>query len=301
VTRVVCIGECMVEFAALPDGRYERAFAGDAYNTAVYLKRCDPAAEVRFATVTGDDAVSGLMRQAWDAEGIDASLAFTAPGLSPGLYVIDTGAGGERRFAYWRGQSAARGWLAPLEGAVEAIAGADLVYFSGISLAILPPDARGRALELIDRLKPRVGAIAFDPNVRPPLWESTQAMSEIIEGAVSRAAIVLPSADDAERLWGGADSDSHVGRLLALGAEEIALTLGARGCILGGRGRAPLTLAAPAVTAVDTSGAGDAFNGAYLAARLGGAGPEAAARAGIALAARVVTARGALVGQGERG
>ena len=295
MSRVVCIGECMVEFAALPDGRYARDFAGDAYNTAVYLKRCDPGAEVRFATVTGDDALSGLMRQAWGAEGIDASLAFTASGAAPGLYVVDTSTAGERRFAYWRGQSAARRWLAPLDGAVEVIAGADLVYLSGISLAILPPDERGRALALIDRLKPRVGAIAFDPNVRPELWESPRVMSEFIEGAISRAAIVLPSLDDAERLWGGREAESHIARLLALGAGEIALTLGASGCVLAGRGRAPRTIAAPPVTPVDNSGAGDAFNGAYLAARLGGASPEVAARAGIALAALVVTVRGAVI------
>jgi 2-dehydro-3-deoxygluconokinase len=291
MTRVVCIGECMVELSRGADGRYHRAFAGDAYNTAVYLKRGAPDLEVQFATVTGDDALSAAMRAAWDAEGIDAALASTVPGATPGLYLIDTDGLGERRFTYWRGQSPARRWLPALEAAAGAIAGADLVYLSGISLAILPPDQRPRAIEFIRALGAR---IAFDPNVRPALWESAQAMRVITAAAIAAAAIVLPSLDDAEALWGGRDPEAHIAHLFALGAEEVALTLGPPGCVVADAQGPAQTIAAPPASAIDTSGAGDAFNGAYLAARLASAPASDAARAGLALAARVVGHRGAL-------
>ena len=291
MTRVVCIGECMVELSAECDGRYHRAFAGDAYNTAVYLKRSAPGLEVQFATVTGDDALSAAMRAAWDGEGIDAALASARPGAAPGLYMIDTDSAGERRFTYWRGQSPARRWLAALEATAHDLAGADLVYLSGISLAILPPGERPRAIDFLRALGVRV---AFDPNVRPALWESAEVMEEIITAAIGAAAIVLPSLDDAEQLWSSRDAEAQVARLLALGAAEIALTLGPEGCIVADVNGPAQTIAAPTASAIDTSGAGDAFNGAYLAARLSGAPSVQAARAGLALAAGVVGHRGAL-------
>jgi 2-dehydro-3-deoxygluconokinase len=294
MTRAVCIGECMIELSARSDGTYVRAFAGDAYNTAVHLKRCTPALEVQFATVTGDDTLSEAMREAWLGEGIDDSLATRAPGLSPGLYLAETDGDGERRFSYWRGQSAARRWLPALEGHGEAIAGADLLFMTGISLAILRPEDRARALDLIDRLRPTIGLFAFDPNIRPSLWDSERAMRETCEAATGRADILLPSLDDAAELWGAAGAEVHFRHALALGAREVALTLGPEGCLVTSLDGSARRIAAQPVAVIDSAGAGDAFNGAYLASRLMGEAPEAAAAAGLALAKRVLGHAGAL-------
>ncbi len=299
MTRVVCIGECMVELSARPDGAYARGFAGDAYNTAVHLKRLAPDIAVQFATVTGDDELSTAMRQAWVGEGIDGSLARRAAGLSPGLYMVDTDEAGDRRFTYWRGQSAARRWLPALEAQADRLAGADLLFFTGVSLAILPPDERGRAIELIDRLKSSIGLFAFDPNIRASLWESQAAMQEICEAAIGRADILLPSLADAEHLWGKASPEAQLRLGRALGAGEIALTLGAEGCLVASGDGDMTRLAAAPRTVVDSAGAGDAFDGAYLAARLRGEPPPAAAQAGLTLAARVIGSRGALPSAAE--
>ncbi len=291
MTRAVFIGECMVELSRDPHGTYARSFAGDAYNAAVHLKRCAPSIEVQFVTVTGDDDLSRAMREAWRQEGIDDSLAPAAVGLQPGLYMVEIDAGGERRFSYWRGQSAARGWLSAAERCADRLAGADLLFLTGVSLAILPPPDRARALDLLDRPE---GLLAFDPNVRPSLWENEAVMRSVIEAAMARADIALPSADDAERLWGPAAPDEHVRHCLALGAGEVALTLGAQGCLVAIAGGPSMAMAAEPARVADTAGAGDAFDGAYLAARLTGESPETAARAGLALAAKVIGKRGAL-------
>ena len=290
MTRVVVIGECMVELRRRPDGAYDRAFAGDAYNTAVQLKRRAPDVQVQFASVTGDDSLSADMRRAWRAEGIDDSLSPSVPGLLPGLYAIDTDATGERRFSYWRGQSAARRWLAELDA--QRLAGADLLFLTGVSLAILPPAERPPALALIDRLGAR--AFAFDPNIRPALWESEAAMRATVEGAMVGASILLPSADDLDHMWGAGTPAEHLRRCRSLGAREVALTRGAEGCLVAGDGGDAVRLDARTTPVVDTSGPGDAFDGAYLAARLTGASTVDAARAGLALAARVVSLAGAL-------
>jgi 2-dehydro-3-deoxygluconokinase len=294
--RIICIGECMVELRATGADAFARAYAGDAYNTAVYLKRSLPDAQVQFLTATGDDAMSRAMRTVWSAEGIDGALGFTVKGGAPGLYLIENDARGERRFQYWRSNSAARRWFELLQDQDETVLwGADAVYLSGISLAILSPVERAGAIELLRRLRPHVGRIAFDPNVRLALWESAQAAAATIEAALAVADIALPSTEDAGLLLGVDDPIEQMNRLQAAGVREIALTLGAGGCWVSDGGVRTRLPAPRAASIADTSGAGDAFNGAYLAARLGGGSAVEAAESGLAVGSRVVAHVGAVV------
>jgi 2-dehydro-3-deoxygluconokinase len=295
--RAICIGEAMVELRAAGPDLFARSTAGDAYNTAVYLKRClGSDAEVAFLTAVGDDPMSRTLTKDFAGQDIRTDLVFTVPGGAPGLYLIELDAKGDRSFHYWRSASAARRWLTALEdhGGADALAGADLVYFSGISLAILSEGDRARALSLLADAKSRVGRIAFDPNIRARLWPDLLAARGAVEAASALADMVLPSVEDGALIWGEPDPRRQIDRYLACGATETALTLGEQGAVLLHDG-ALVTLGREAIRAVDTSGAGDSFNGAYLAARLAGATPRAAAMAGLELAARVVQAAGALI------
>ena len=104
---VVSVGECMVELARGPDGRFGLAYGGDTFNAAVYMARS--GAEVAYATALGDDAYSDGIRALAQAEGVAGDLIATKPGRMPGLYMIETAASGERSFAYWRDRAPARG------------------------------------------------------------------------------------------------------------------------------------------------------------------------------------------------
>lgn len=294
LTRVICIGECMVELRSTGSDVFARSYAGDVYNTAVYLKRSLPEARVGLLTCTGDDIMSGAMRAAWKREGIDDDAAFTERGGTPGLYLIETDSRGERTFHYWRSHSAARRWWAHLRELPDLLSGADLVYFSGISLAILPEDDCQEALRSLARLKGQV-RLAFDPNVRLKLWRSSERARDIMLAAAKLADILLPSADDAEFLLGTAIPHEQLKAFGELRVGHVALTLGAAGCLVLDQGSVTRLDNPHTPTVVDTSGAGDAFNGAYLAATLRGAAPVAAANEGLMLGARVVSHAGAVV------
>jgi 2-dehydro-3-deoxygluconokinase len=296
VTRIVCIGECMVELHAVGEDTFARSYAGDVYNTAVYLKRSLPEAQVQFLTATGDDSVSNAMRRRWNAQGIDDALAFSVAGGSPGLYLIETDASGERSFQYWRNDSAAKRWFALLQARGQSILrGADIVYFSGITLAILNSDERVAVVEWLRRERTHVGRIAFDPNLRLGLWDSPHAAAQTMRAALSACDIALPSTDDLASLFHIDEPMRQLDLLTAMGVAEVALTLGAHGCVIADGDRRA-RLPAPGVERViDTSGAGDAFNGVYLANRLLASPPEKAAQAALLAASRVVTHAGAIV------
>jgi 2-dehydro-3-deoxygluconokinase len=286
----------MVELRPALRNTLGSSFAGDAYNTAVYLKRSAPEIEVQFATALGEDPLSQAMRKAWRKEGVDDALAFAVSGRQPGLYLIETDQAGERRFHYWRGESAAKAWVRELagHGGAALLEGADLVYLSGISLAILSPGDRSAALDLFRSLRGRVGRLAYDPNHRPRLWDSPRVAREVSEEAIRAADLVLPSQEDLQSLYGIADPERQMQVLLELGAHEVALTAGVGRCLLHDQSTRWID-GDKASTVLDTSGAGDSFNGAYLAARLRGEDPDRAAKAGLTLAAKVVGSRGAII------
>ncbi len=297
--QIACLGECMVELAPEGAGLFRLGMGGDSFNTAAYMIRLAEAGEARvhYVTALGEDPQSARMIAAFRAEGLETDLVFRIEGAGPGLYLIETDPEGERRFHYWRGQSAARQLLDQGRAAVlaEALAGFDLVYLTGVSLAILEPSARHRLIELLEGLAPET-RLAFDPNHRPALWDRDSAVAAGARLA-GLGATILASAEDARALYGAADPAVAVRRWRDAGAAEVVLRRGAAPCLIGVAGTQEI-VEVPAqggVTVCDTTAAGDGFNAAYLLARLRGTEPREAAAAGHALAARVIQTPGALL------
>ena len=85
-TRVVAIGEVMIEMTRGADGRFSTACGGDTFNTAVYLARA--GVDVAYATALGDDPYSDGIISMASAEGINTDLMLRVPGRLPGLYMI---------------------------------------------------------------------------------------------------------------------------------------------------------------------------------------------------------------------
>ena len=291
--RVLSMGEAMIELSSAGPGLWRQAVGGDSFNTAALLAALRPDWRVDYATRLGHDPMSEAVAAAIVEAGVGISRITRDPQRSAGLYMISL-KDGERSFSYWRETSAARLMAEDAEWLRESFDGADLVFLSGITLAILAPEARAR---LLTALKGR--RVAFDPNIRPRLWESPEAMRATIAAAAALSEILLPSFDDEAAAFGDSDPLATARRYAAAGVAEVVVKNGAGSPALLVRGEA---LAAPAprpVAPVDTTGAGDAFNAGYLAARLDGAAPLEALALGQNLAALVVRHPGAVPPRAE--
>lgn len=287
--RFLSMGEVMIELSAAGPGLWRQGIAGDTFNTARYLAALRPGWRVGYATRLGQDAMSDAALAAIGAAGIETGAITRDADRTIGLYMI-TLRQGERSFSYWRSQSAARLMAEDATWLVRSFESADVIYLSGITLAILSPAARDRLLQALAGRR-----VVFDPNIRLRLWEDAAAMRETITRAAGLAEIVLPSFDDEAAAFGDASLATTAARYASAGAAEVVVKNGNGPLALWSRGRLH-DLPAPApVALVDSTGAGDSFNAGYLAARLAGADPAAAVLAGQRLAALVVQHPGALV------
>ncbi|GHC57021.1 2-dehydro-3-deoxygluconokinase [Gemmobacter tilapiae] len=292
--RVLAIGECMVEMAPQAGALYKMGFAGDTFNTTWYLRRCLPADwSVGYLTAVGQDGVSDRMIGFMADSGIDTSAVIRRPDRTVGLYMIQLSDKGERSFAYWRNQSAARLLADDEAQLIQRLSGVGLAYFSGITLAILDVQGRARLFAALAAARAAGTKVAFDPNLRPALWSDSNMMCETIMQAAAQSDIVLPSFDDEARWFGDTDPAATLARYAQ--AEEVVVKNGEGAMRVRSSGHV-FDFQPPAVAqVVDSTAAGDSFNAAYLAARLAGTGVPTALQAGAALAGRVIGARGALV------
>ena len=283
--RIACIGEAMIELSMDGDQAH-LAVAGDTLNTAIYLKRSWPDVTVDYVTCLGQDMLSNRIVEFIAANDLGHANIQRIAHKSPGLYAINTAPDGERSFTYWRGDSAARQMFSGAD--FRVLEQFDSLYFSGITLAILPQNIR---LALLEWLYAAPVQVIFDSNYRAHLWEDRTTAQKIIAEFWQRADIALPSIDDEMDVFG--ETEAQVAQRFLTQANSGALKRGARG---------PLSLGEPVdaqyepVTEVlDTTAAGDSFNGGYLGALLAGKGQAAALQAGHAMAARVVQFRGAII------
>lgn len=293
--RFVSVGECMIEMSGGDGGQYRQGFAGDTLNTAWYAKALLGGGwSVDYVTALGDDLYSGQMREFLGKAGIGTGHIQTIKGKRPGLYLIHQ-QDGDRHFTYWRDQSAARQMAEDREALEAGLAGADMVYFSGITMAILAPRARGRLLKAIIRARDAGARVAFDPNIRPALWSGPRAMQACLSAAASIADIVLPTHSDDKPIFGDESAEATAERYLAMGVSEVVVKDGAKPALVVTADERVIVPAAEGVNVVDATGAGDSFGGAYLSARLNGKGLEESARAGHRTASIVVGHKGALI------
>lgn len=289
------LGEAMVELAPVKGSLYRRGFAGDTLNTAWYLRAClSDVWNVGYVTALGKDPLSSEMCDFIHGHGIDTTHVRYIDGKSCGLYLISL-QDGERSFSYWRENSAARHLVEDPDWLTSAISKADKLFLSGISIAILPQGDREKLLDVLTDYVTEGGEISFDPNFRPILWEDRKTCRGWITKFAALSTTVLPSFDDERDLFSDADPSDTCSRYRKLGVREVVVKNSSN----------PVTycqsddihsMPIPDVSRPeDSTGAGDSFNGAYLASVALGHSQEQSVKNATSLSAKVINAEGALM------
>jgi 2-dehydro-3-deoxygluconokinase len=278
--QVLAYGEAMVEFNQASKDRpeYLQGFGGDTSNFAIAAAR--QGARTGFVSAVGDDHFGRLLIDLWTREGVDTSTVRVDATAPTGVYFVSHGPSGHA-FDYLRKGSAASRYT-PRDLPLDAIAASSVLHLSGISVAI-SDSACDAALAAVEHARANGVRVSFDTNLRLKLWPLARARA-VMNEVLRLTDICLPSWDDVAVLTGLDDRDAIVDYLLTRGAQVVALKLGKDGAYVA-TPEARRVVPGHVVTAVDATGAGDCFGGAFVARLAAGDDPFAAANYANAAAA----------------
>lgn len=287
---IVSIGEPLIEFNRPKEGdgrTWLQGFGGDSQNVAIAAVR--QGASAGYLTSVGQDWMGDAFMGLWKAEGVDASCVTRHPTAPTGVSFVTHGSSGHK-FDYLRKGSAAS-LVKPADIPADYIAGARILHVSAIGQAI-SADARAACDRAIEVARKAGVKVSYDTNLRLRLWDLETARAKI-HATVPDCDILLPSLDDSQQLTGLSTAEEIAAFYLKLGAPMVALKMGSEGALLAFAGK-QIRIAPHKVEAVDATGAGDTFDGAFLARLLEGDDPEKAARYANVAAALSTTGYGAV-------
>jgi 2-dehydro-3-deoxygluconokinase len=290
---LLSLGECMIEFFSEEPLEtatcFRRSFGGDAFNLLAAARRLGTSAG--FVTRIAPDAFGAYLLRNWEREGIDTRFV-RREGAFNGVYFIATGENGEREFTYYRKGGAASGLQpADLDGVDFREIGA--FHASGITQA-LSPSARETALEGLWRASQAGCLTSYDLNYRARLWSPEEAKDALGETLPFVNVCFAGVPEDTEPLFDSSDPEQIADQLHESGVSIVVLKRGVQGAVVSSAGKRFRIPSRIYGLALDTTGAGDAFAGAFLHGLLEGGSPEDAGHLGAACAGLKVLGRGAV-------
>ncbi len=287
---MLALGEAMVEFnqARADDPHvYLQGFGGDTSNAAIAAARV--GARAGYATRVGDDVFGRWLLALWAREGVDTRAVAVEPGAPTGIYFVSHGAAGHE-FSYRReGSAASRMSVATLPA--DAVRATRFLHVSAISQAI-SRSACDACAAAIAMAREGGAVVCYDTNLRLKLWTLACAR-DAIRATMRDVDWAIPSLDDARAIYDCDDANAIIDACIADGARNVVLKLGAAGCVVASGGaRTPIP--GHVVASVDATGAGDCFDGAFIARLAHGDDPCSAARYANAAAALSTCGYGAV-------
>jgi len=282
--EVFCAGNAVVDVLARPvDGlpapgasqRLEEVAlgpGGNGVNTAMALARL--GVRVALAAPVGEDRLGEILRQSVRSEGVDDSNMITVKEARTSVGMVLVESSGERRFLHFRGANA---HFSACHLNWDSVKGARVFHYA--SAFALPSFDGAPLAETMVRAR-QLGCLTS----MNPCWDSRGRWLPLIEPALAYVDYFCPNLEEGRQLTGETEPTAIADRLHQTGVQTVIVKLGPAGCYVDGPEGA---FSSPGfvVRAIDTTGAGDCFEAAFLAALCRGNNLQHAARFANAAAA----------------
>ena len=292
--NVCSIGEAMIEISNIKNSLYNQSFAGDTLNFCNYLDK--KKLNAFFLSAIGKSEINQSLLDFVKSKNISTKYIKQINQFEIGLYLIKNKDNGEKQFFYWRDESAAKHYFNNIDflNLYKELKNFDYIYFSGITLSIIHISKLSNFIKLLNLLKSKKIKIVFDFNIRPSRWNKKN-LNNFLDSVLKYVDICFLSGEDMN-YWKNKNNIKSY--------EQIVRKYKLKHSIF--RKNAKFTYVflnktryvfknKLLKTVVDTSGAGDGFNAAYLSNFIVNNDPVLALKAGSSLGSKIVMKKGAIV------
>ena len=263
-TDIICIGESLIELSANESLAYannlNKYFGGDTMVTAVAASRL--GAKVGYITVIGNDYLKDFLLDACACEGLETGQIRLSDDGSNGLYFVARCKNGSKEYVYYRKRTAATKLCAEYIDP-EYIKSAKMVYSTGItqSLSFSAADAVLKAFKIAKENEIKV---AYDINYTSRIWEAAEA-KEATDSILPYTDILFCNLEhDIKPLYGLTSADLVIKYSWDKGVSIVVVREANGSVSLGYNGEIITKQQPEAPEFLDSTGSGDAFNGAFL-------------------------------------
>ncbi|NMM63812.1 carbohydrate kinase [Clostridium sp. P21] len=262
---ILCVGELLIDFicsdvnSTLSEGSnfVKKAGGAPANVTAAIAKL---GGKALFAGKVGKDAFGVFLKDTLDQVNVDTSMLIMDENSNTTLAFVSLKSDGERDFIFNRG---ADGLLKYEELEEQKIKASKIIHF-GSATALLGGKSKETYLKIMEVSKKENIFIAFDPNYRVDLWKGRDTeFIEVSKFCMKYADFVKVSDEEIKIISGTDDLNKGLEIFHKLGAKIVAVTLGKEGTLIS-NGKLCTTVSSIKIKSIDSTGAGDAFVGAFL-------------------------------------
>ncbi len=292
--NVCSIGEAMIEISNVKNNLYNQSFAGDTLNFCNYLDK--KKLNAFFLSAIGKSEINQSLLDFIKSKNISTKYIKQINQFEIGLYLIKNKDNGEKQFFYWRDESAAKQYFNNIDfiNLYKELKNFDYIYFSGITLSIIHVSKLNNFIKLLKLLKSKKIKIVFDFNIRPTRWNKKN-LNNFFDSVLKFVDICFISGEDMS-YWknkNGIKSYEQIVKkykikhsIFRKNAKFTYVFLNKNKYVFKNKLLKKV---------VDTSGAGDGFNAAYLSNFIVNNDPVLALKAGSTLGSKIVMKKGAIV------
>ena len=266
---VTALGELLVDFtmnglSAQQNRLFEANPGGAPCNVLAMLRKLDR--KTAFIGKVGNDSFGKMLKDTVSAQGINTDNLLMDDKVPTTLAFVNTAPDGDRNFSFYRNPGADM-MLKPDEIDAELINSSKIFHFG--SLSMTEPNIEATTKAAVEQAKKASAIISFDPNLRPPLWDSLETANEKIRYGLSQCDILKISDDEIEFLTGTDDIDEGIQRIREeFDIKLVCATMGKRGSKAYYKNLKVECAPFLRDDTIETTGAGDTFMACLLHAVL---------------------------------